>query len=153
ITSTLRPAIWAPLFVVDVVSAVNASSSRAASALAIMVEAALLFSLWLPLIYASIIFHRFCKGTQYRAVRNPQTEAPARTQDIPALGTEFQHNYARDSWFEDSRRTGVHRDRNAPQAYKIDANARRQLWWYYGLFTGCLQGKGWVLGGIHQATA
>ncbi|KAH7333370.1 hypothetical protein BKA65DRAFT_43388 [Rhexocercosporidium sp. MPI-PUGE-AT-0058] len=90
ITNILKSAIWAVLFVIDIISAVNTSTSRTASVVAILIEAALLLSFWLPLIYASIIYHRFRKGRQYKLVNNPHITAQhngnigAQTQ-----GTEF----------------------------------------------------------------
>ncbi|KAL2065740.1 hypothetical protein VTL71DRAFT_3410 [Oculimacula yallundae] len=87
ITNILKSAFWGALFIIDIISAVNSSSSRTASAVALLIEAALLLSFWLPLIYASIIYHRFRKGRQYKPVNNPNTyggAAGAQTQ-----GTQF----------------------------------------------------------------
>ncbi|KAH6706240.1 hypothetical protein BKA61DRAFT_492515 [Leptodontidium sp. MPI-SDFR-AT-0119] len=80
ITNILKSAIWAVLFVIDIISAVNTSTSRTVSVVAILIEAALLLSFWIPLIYASIIYHRFRKGRQYKLVNNPP---------VPTQGTEF----------------------------------------------------------------
>ncbi|PVH74037.1 hypothetical protein DL98DRAFT_40463 [Cadophora sp. DSE1049] len=84
ITNILKSAIWAVLFVIDIISAVNTSTSRTASVVAILIEAALLLSFWLPLIYASIIYHRFRKGRQYKPVNNPHMHNAPQNQ-----GTEF----------------------------------------------------------------
>lgn len=84
ITNILKSAIWAVLFVIDIISAVNTSTSRTASIVAILIEAALLLSFWLPLIYASIIYHRFRKGSQYKPVNNPHMHNGHQNQ-----GTEF----------------------------------------------------------------
>ncbi|KAK0111254.1 hypothetical protein ONS95_001626 [Cadophora gregata] len=84
ITNILKSAIWAVLFVIDIISAVNTSTSRTASAVAILIEAALLLSFWLPLIYASIIYHRFRKGRQYKPVNNPHFHNAPQSQ-----GTDF----------------------------------------------------------------
>ncbi|KAK6580574.1 hypothetical protein PZA11_006810 [Diplocarpon coronariae] len=79
ITNILESTIRAVLFVIEIVSAVDAPSSRTASALAIMIEALRYvpcdslhrrrLSFWLPLI-SSIIYRRFRRGTQYRSVYN-----------------------------------------------------------------------------------
>jgi hypothetical protein len=76
ITNVIKSTIWTVIFIVDVISAVD-SRSRTTSAIAIIIEAVLLYvlaqnnsgfksltyclrlSFWIPLIYSSIIYYRF----------------------------------------------------------------------------------------------
>ncbi|CZT01875.1 hypothetical protein WAI453_007907 [Rhynchosporium graminicola] len=88
ITNMLKSAFWGVLFIIDIVAVVKSSSgSRVTDTVSLLIEAALLLSFCIPLIYASIIYHRFRTGKQYRPVNNPQLTpytilagAPAKTQ-------------------------------------------------------------------------
>jgi len=115
IMNVVKSTIWTVIFVFDVISAVD-NSSRTASAIAIIIEAVLLLCFWIPLIYGSIIYHRFRKEAKsYKPVDHPLSN-PLEPTEYPSqykayvqehvdeeAGSIPGYNHQRDTRFESYR--------------------------------------------------
>jgi hypothetical protein len=104
ITNVIKSTIWVVLFILEIVSLTTSRNSHTASALAIIIEGALLCVLlaniklenanlgcrlcfWIPLVYGGIIYHRFRKNAKsYKPVDHPESNIP---DPYPVQHTEY----------------------------------------------------------------
>jgi len=121
IMNVVKSTIWTIIFIFDVISAVD-NRSRTASAISIIIEAVLLLCFWIPLLYGSVIYHRFRKEAKsYKPVDHPLSNPLASTEYAsqykafghvdeeagPTQGRGSSYDHERDTRFELSRQDRV----------------------------------------------
>jgi len=136
ITNVIKTAIWTSLFILDIIAVIRQANNRRYGTGGLVVSALLVFSLWVPLVYGSIIYHRFRKekksyknveshhlamplDTSYPPVPYAQTPYDSRykgTSDIEigAGGRRVSYNHERDVRFESYRQEQSHSPENEP---------------------------------------